>query len=266
MSRQTSTTMAQDKADLKHSRLKQEADRCKLDLLTQRELLQGSITRFKVNIRHFHLLEENGLSIHKLALNLGESYDKLCTELNQLVDEWSRYIRLAVISKEPQPQSTADREILKHEIDDQMGKIDEYKEMVDQLKFENLDVFAKIEECSKMCQKKHGLIREDKLKTEFRPAPLTVNTTFSETKTFLRGFSTYIKTGEQSSGDLVFEVASGNVDSFWMKMFEGWGFSEETNLQEFIFMVNSIAKKRFNISIGLMSISFVHMNTVNRNW
>ena len=66
------------------------------------------------------------------------------------------------------------------------------------------------------------------------PPPLTVKITFVETKTFLRGFSTYIKTGERSSGDLVFEVASNNVDSFWMKMFEGWGFSEETNLQEFI--------------------------------
>ena len=240
--------MAQDKADLTHSRLKQEADRCKLDLLTERELLQGSINRFKKNIRNFHWLEENGLTVQKLALEMGESHDKLCTELNQLVDEWSRYIRLTVISKEPQPQSPADREILKQEIDDQMRQINEYKEMVDQLKFENLDVFAKIENSSKMCQEKHSPIREDKLKPEFRPPPLTVNTTFLETKTFLRGFSTYIKTGEQSSGDLVFEVASNNVDSFWMKMFEGWGFSEETNLQEFIFMVNSIAKKRFSIN------------------
>ena len=33
-----------------------------------------------------------------------------------------------------------------------------------------------------------------------------------------------------------------------MKMFEGWGFSEETNLQEFIFMVSSIARKRFSIN------------------
>ena len=80
MSRQTSM-MAQDKAEPTHSRLKQEADRCKLDLLTQRELLQGSITRFKKNIRNFHWLEENGLSIQKLALEMGESYDKLCTEL-----------------------------------------------------------------------------------------------------------------------------------------------------------------------------------------
>ena len=73
------------------------------------------------------------------------------------------------MSKEPQPQSPADREILKQEIDDQLGQINEYKETVDQLKFENLDVFAKIENSSKMCQKKHSPIREDKLKPEFSP-------------------------------------------------------------------------------------------------
>ena len=46
----------------------------------------------------------------------------------------------------------------------------------------------------------------------------------------------------------MFEVASNNVDSFWMKMFEGWGLSEETTLQEFIFMVNSVARNRFSVS------------------
>ena len=100
-----------------------------------------------------------------------ESHDKLCSELNQLVEEWSRYIRLAVISKEPSPQSPADREILKLEIDDQTRQIDEYKEMVDQSKLENLVVFTRIENSSKMCQKKHSLIRENKLKPEFRPPP-----------------------------------------------------------------------------------------------
>merc|ERR1712002_221119 len=192
--------------------------------------------------------EENGLLTQNLTVQMGESHDKLCSELNQLVEEWSRYIRLALISKEPSPQSPADREILKLEIDDQTRQIDEYKEMVDQLKLENLDIFTRIENSSKMCQEKRSLIRESKLKPEFRPPPLTVKTTFLETKTFPRGFSTYIKTGKRSSGDLVFEVASNNVDSFWMKMFEGWGFSEETNLQEFIFMVSSIARKRFSIN------------------
>ena len=248
MSGQTSKLVAQDKADPKHSRLKQEAERCKLELLTQRELLVGSVNRFKKNIRNFHFLEENGISTQTLAVQMGESHEKLCSELNQLVEEWSRYIRLAVTSKEPAPQTPADREILKLEIDEQTRQIDEYKEMVDQLKLENLDVFTRIENGSKMCQEKPSLIRENKLKPEFRPTPLTVNTTFLETKTFLRGFSTYIKTGERSSGDLVFEVASSNVDSFWMKMLEGWEFNEETNLQEFIFMVNSIARKRFSIN------------------
>ena len=198
MSGQTSKLVAQDKADPKHSRLKQEAERCKLELLTQRELLVGSVNRFKKNIRNFHFLEENGISTQTLAEQMGESHEKLCSELNQLVEEWSRYIRLAVTSKEPAPQTPADREILKLEIDEQTRQIDEYKEMVDQLKLENLDVFTRIENGSKMCQEKPSLIRENKLKPEFRPPPLTVKTTFVETKTFLRGFSTYIKTGERS--------------------------------------------------------------------
>ena len=65
MSGQTSM-MAQDKAETTHSQLKQEAARCKLNLLTQRKLFQGSITRFKNDIRNLHLSEENRLSLQKL--------------------------------------------------------------------------------------------------------------------------------------------------------------------------------------------------------
>merc|ERR1712030_76326 len=87
---------------------------------------------------------------------------------------------------------------------------------------------------------------------EFRPTPLTIETALPEIKTIIRSFSTYIQTGsdtiDQLPCSLVFEVASNNVDSFWMKMFEGWGFSEETTLQEFIFMVNSVAKNRFSVN------------------
>ena len=43
-------------------------------------------------------------------------------------------------------------------------------------------------------------------------------------------------------------MASNNVDNFWMTMFEGWKFSEKTNLQEFTFMVNTIPKNRFSIN------------------
>ena len=85
-------------------------------------------------------------------------------------------------------------------------------------------------------------------KTRTQTPPLTVNTNFLGTKAFLRSFSNYIKSGEQSPGDLVFEVAYNNVDSFWRKMFEGWEFDEKNTLQEFIFMVKTIARKRFSIN------------------
>ena len=245
MSGQTSKLVAQDKAE--PSRLKQELNRCKNELVTQKELLIGSVNRSKKNLRDFHFLEENGLSTRKLGFNIEENYDKLIIELELLVEDWYRYIRLSVLAKEPQPQTEPEREILKIEIDKQSRQIDEYKEMVHQVKFENLDIFTKIENISKSCQEKHTLIRENGLKPEFRPPPLTVNTNFLETKTFLRSFSTYIKSGEQSPGDLVFEVAYNNVDSFWRKMFEGWAFCEETTLQEFIFMVKTIAMSGLDV-------------------
>ena len=108
MSGQTSKSVAQDKDE--PSRLKQEAKRCKLELLTQKELIVGSVNRFKKNLRNFRFLEENGISTQKLAVQMGESHDILCSELNQLVEDWSRYIWLAVLSKGPQPNSEADRD------------------------------------------------------------------------------------------------------------------------------------------------------------
>ena len=109
MSGQTSNSVAQDKAE--PSRLKQETKRCKNELVTQKELLIGSVNRFKKNLRDFHYLEENGISTQKLGVQIEESYDKLCSELEQLVEDWYRYIRLAVLSKEPQPSREGDPEI-----------------------------------------------------------------------------------------------------------------------------------------------------------
>ena len=145
--------MTQDTAEIglmtltersQNNQLKEEATRSKADLLTQKGLLRGSITRFKTNIRNFHLLEENGLSTQNFSLKIGSSYDKLRNELEELVTEWSRFIRMAVIVKDPQPTTPADREILNREIDNENRKIDEYRKMVDELKLENLDVFRKI--------------------------------------------------------------------------------------------------------------------------
>ena len=76
-----------------------------------------------------------------------------------------------------------------------------------------------------------GHIRENQLRSVLRPTPLTTSTTFPEVKTYLRQFSNYIQSGndkiDQIPEGLVFEVATNNADSFWIKMCEGWGFCEK---------------------------------------
>ena len=248
MSEQTSN-MAHE-ARLKQSQIKQESEKSKIKLITQKELVKGSITRLKRDIRNLHWSEENGLSSQKLLPAIDESYDKLGVELTNLVNEWYNFITLTVISKEPQPQSNEERDILKKEIDEEMRMIDEYKNMVDEIKFENLDIFSKIEMKSKFCEQSQTLIKENQLKPELRPSPLTINSSFTDVKDFLRNFLKYIKSGEQTSGlnGLVFEIASTNLDNFWMTLSNGWHFNETMNLKEFSFMVNTIAKDRFSIN------------------
>ena len=152
--------MAQDTAESSlmtltergQNQLKQESTKCKNVLLTQKGLLKGNVTRFKSNIRTFHLLEENGLSTQHISLEIGSAYDKLRADLEVLVEKWTEFIRLAVIAKDPQPFTAQEREILKREIDHENEKIDEYKKMIDELKLENLDVFRKIGDNSKSFQ------------------------------------------------------------------------------------------------------------------
>ena len=145
-----------------------------------------------------------------------------------MVENWNEFIRLAVISKDPQPVTVEERENLKREIDQQNEKINDYRRSVDIIKLENLDTFKKIENNSKSFQISQGHQKENRLRSELRPTPLTVNSTLSEVKTFLRNFSTYIQFGNGKSDQLpeglVFEVATKNVDSFWITMLEGWGF------------------------------------------
>merc|ERR1712030_76250 len=66
----------------------------------------------------------------------------------------------------------------------------------------------------------------------------------------------------------------------WITMFDGWGFSERTTSQQFIFMVNSVSKNRFSVSnrrlelFGLKqknedAIEFldkVHNLVINSDW
>ena len=95
--------MAQDTAESSlmtltergQNQLKQESTKCKNVLLTQKGLLKGNITRFKLSIRKFHLLEENGLSTQHFSLEIGSVYDKLRADLEVLVEKWAQLIRVA---------------------------------------------------------------------------------------------------------------------------------------------------------------------------
>ena len=51
--------------------------------------------------------------------------------------------------------------------------------MVDEIKFENLDIFAKIGNLAKICEESSQLINETELKPELRPITLNVNSTFT---------------------------------------------------------------------------------------
>ena len=168
------------------------------------------------------MTEEDCLSTQHISLEIGPAYIKLRADLEVLVEKWTEFIGLAVIAKDPQPFTVEEREILKREIDHENEKINDYRKMNDDLKLENLDIFKKIEDNSKLFQDLQGHLRENKLRSELRPTPLTPYTTFPEVKTCLRNFSNYIQSGndklDQIPEGLVFEVATNNADSFWIKM------------------------------------------------
>ena len=130
-------------------------------------------------IRQFHLTEENGLSTTDIALEIGPAYSKIRADLGVMVENWNEFIRLAVISKDPQPVTVEERENLKREIDQQNEKINDYRRSVDIIKLENLDTFKKIENNSKSFQISQGHQKENRLRSELRPTPLTVNSTLS---------------------------------------------------------------------------------------
>ena len=168
-----------------------------------------------------------------------------------MIVNWNEFIRLAVISNDLQPVTKAEREELKREIDQQTGKINEFTTEVDSIKLENLETFKKIEDILKSHKNTREHQEENQLKSELKPTPLTVNSSLSDAITFLRNFSTYILSGngelDQLPEGMIAGIVRINVDNFWMKMLEGWGFGEQTTLQEFISMGNEISKNRSSV-------------------
>ena len=89
MSKQTSNTTHQVKTKLdKIDQLKHDSAKCRIKLITKKELVKGEVTRLKKDIRNLRWSEENGLSPQNLLIGIDKSYDKLAIRLADLVDDW----------------------------------------------------------------------------------------------------------------------------------------------------------------------------------
>ena len=71
MSKQTSNMAHQVK--LKLDQLKQDSEKSRTKLTTQKELIKGGITRLKKDIRNLKWSEENGLSPQNLLIGIEKS-------------------------------------------------------------------------------------------------------------------------------------------------------------------------------------------------
>jgi len=140
-------------------------------------------------IRQFHLSEDRGLPITNIAQEIDPTYRNIRVGLRIMIDNWNKFIRLVVMSKEPQPVKRREREDLKREIDHQTDKMNDYIRSVDIIKLENLDIFKKIEDILKPPQPAQKHQMETNLKSKLRPTPLTINSSLFEVITFSRNFS-----------------------------------------------------------------------------
>ena len=70
MSNKTSNTAQQVKSTDKFDQLKNDSAKCRIQLMTKKELIKGEVTRLKRDIRNIMWLEENGLSPQNLRIGI----------------------------------------------------------------------------------------------------------------------------------------------------------------------------------------------------
>ena len=237
-------------AEMSQNLLKIEAARCNNLLTTQKKLITEKMSRCKELIRQFHLEKDCGLSITSISQEIDSTYRRTRVDLGIMVDNWNEFIRLAVLSKEPQPVTSREKEDLKKEIDQQTEMINDYTRSVNIIKLEHLDTFKQIEDILKP-QPAQQHQTDINLRSELRPTPLTANSSLIEVITFSRDFSRYVQSGNCQADQLpegtIFDLAKTNVDNFWMTMLTGWGFEKRTQLHEFIALIEAISKNKFSI-------------------
>ena len=140
MSNKTSNTAQQVRSTDKFDQLKNDSAKCRIQLMTKKELIKGEVTRLKRDIRNIAWLEENGLSPQNLLISIDNSYDKLMKKSADLVEDWQSFITLTASSKGP-IQTNEDRANLKKDIAEEIANTNNFKDMVDSIKFENIDLF-----------------------------------------------------------------------------------------------------------------------------
>ena len=131
-------------AEMSQHLLKIEAARCNNLLTTQKKMITEKMSRCKELIRQLYQEKDCGLSITSISQEINSTYRRTRVDLGIMVDNWNEFIRLAVLSKEPQPVTSRQKEDPKKEIDQQTEKINDYTRSVNIIELEHLDTFKKI--------------------------------------------------------------------------------------------------------------------------
>ena len=120
--------------------------------------------------------------------------------------------------------------------------------MVESIKGKNAEVFREVYSVLNSHETKQP-IRQLPTKTvakfkpdlELRPTPLVFDCTMVEMHQFNEQFVKYIKSGSQVPPEgIIFAQACINIDKFWLNEMKNWGFSKETNLEDFVMLIEDL--------------------------
>ena len=78
-----------------------------------------------------------------------------------------------------------------------------------------------------------------------RPAPLTFQSTLMETHQFYAQFSKYIKSSNSVPDGIIYAQAAVTMDIFWLTEIKNRGFNKDTNLNDFICLINDVSLSRY---------------------
>ena len=81
-----------------------------------------------------------------------------------------------------------------------------------------------------------------------RPAPLVLNCSLIEIHRFNDQFVKYIKSSTLIPEGIIYAQACVNIDKFWLNEIQNWGFSKETNLEDFVMLIKDVESFKFPLN------------------